>query len=97
MHTVNGISENGSVHASQQGCAHGSVRADGQVLHIPRCTASHACSCLPERIAAVKRKTGDKNDGATGTTSDQQSATLCSSLKRADVSVPPKAQYPGCN
>ena len=38
------ISENGSVHASQQGCAHGSVRADGQVLHIPRCTASRACS-----------------------------------------------------
>ena len=35
MHTVNGISENGSVHASQQGCAHGSARADGQVLHIP--------------------------------------------------------------
>ena len=22
--------------------------------------------CLPERIAAVKRKTGDKNDGAAG-------------------------------
>ena len=35
---------------------------------------------LPDRIAAVKRKTGDKNDGATGTTSDQQSATLCSGL-----------------
>ena len=33
---------------------------------------------LPDRIAAVKRKTGDKNDGATGTTSDQQSAILCS-------------------
>ena len=35
MHTVNGISENGFVHASQQGCAIGSVRAYGQVLQIP--------------------------------------------------------------
>ena len=28
---------------------------------------------LPDRIAAVKRKTGDKNDGAACATSDQQS------------------------
>ena len=75
MHTVNGISENGSVHASQQGCAHGSVRADGQVLHIPHAPRRALVPGLPERIAAVKRKNGDKNDGAAGARMAPQAPT----------------------
>ena len=31
--------------------------------------------CLPERIAAVKRKTGDKNDGAAGAQMAPQAPT----------------------
>ena len=75
MHTVNGISENGSVHASQQGCAHGSVRADVRFSTFLDAPRRALVPGLPERIAAVKRKNGDKNDGAAGARMAPQAPT----------------------